>query len=201
MLDAGVPPELPALSLLLEPGAVRAIAVEGDERPKLLSMLLGGRLRPTEGVVLADGSADPRVLRRGVALVAPPFASEPAPGVALRVAVAEELGYAGRRAGRHAVERVLVEHGLADDSRTPVELVPAAARIRLLAELALRRPGVEALVLTSPERHGGDPAEWSPVLADIARRGIAVGVVTDRPTASLLLSHGVADARPLQESA
>ena len=71
-------------------------------------------------------------------------------------------------------------------AKVPVRSLPPAARIRLFCELTLLREGVEALVLTSPERHGGDPAAWSPTLTAIAERGVTVIVVTDLPTSELL---------------
>ncbi|MBI5161839.1 MAG: hypothetical protein HY996_10570 [Micrococcales bacterium] len=195
--------EVPSLTLAIAAGAPVVIAVETDERPKLVSLLLGGHLRPSAGEILVDGRADAAALRRGIALVDTPFASEPTPGVALRAAVAEELAFAGRRTGRRAVAEVLDRHGLADAAARPVASLPAAERIRLLVDLALLRPGVRALVVTSPERHGGDPRGWFPALAAIAAGGTAVAVVTDLPTAALLDTLGgirtAPDPEPIPE--
>ena len=194
---AAVEPTLPATDLVLVRGAVRVVGVETDERPKTLSLLVGGRVRATAGEVLLDGQPDASALRRAVALVDTPFASEPSPTVSLATAVAEELAFAGRPSGRRAVAEVLRACGLEGRARDRVEATPTAERLKLLCELALLRPGIEALVITSPERHGGDPALWFPVLARIAQRDVAVLVVTDTPTERALVGLGAASASDL----
>ena len=172
-LGAPVPP------LSLEAGAgVTVLPVETAERPLLVSMLLGGRLRPDTGSVDTD--------RDRVALVDTPVVAEPVPGVTLQSVVAEEFTFAGRSASRVAVRAFLEQHELLGDANVPVRALPPADRVRLFSELALLRDGVEALIVTSPERHGGDPAAWFGTLSAIADRGITVVVVTDLPTAELL---------------
>lgn len=188
--DAALGHEVPALRVTVAPGAPVVIAVETDERPKLVSLLIGGRARTTAGAVRVDGIEDAAELRRRVALVDTPFASEPNPTVALRTAVAEELAFAGLPSGRRAVLGLLERHGLSDVAARSIVLLHTADRIRLLAELAVLRPGVDALVVTSPERHGGDPSAWFPALAEIAARGIAVAIVTDLATADILIPLG-----------
>ena len=64
--------------------------------------------------------------------------------------------------------------------------LPATARVLLLCELAAQRPGVDVLVVTSPERHGGDPAEWYSTLTSMAERGLTVAIITDTATSRLL---------------
>ncbi|WBU37350.1 hypothetical protein [Homoserinibacter sp. YIM 151385] len=191
---------LPPVDALLRPGAPVAIAVEGPERAQLLSLLLGGRIPADVGEVLVDepagtaGRGAAAALRRRVAVVDAPAASEPGPGIPLGVVVAEELAFAGRPAGRRHVRALLAEHGLESWRRARTAAVPAAARIRLLTALAARRPGVEALVLCSPERHGGDPADWLPHLLDLARDGLAIAIATDAPTAAALRGLGAEGA-------
>ena len=185
-IGSGLAAALPPLSLTLEPGTPTAVAVETDERPMVLSLVLGGRLALTSGRVLVDGSADPDELRRRVAVVDTPFASEPGPGVALAITVAEELAFAGLPSSRRAVRDFLDSHGLGDFAPIATRALPSTARVLLLSELAALRPEVTAIVVTSPERHGGDPAEWYPSLRSIGERGLVVAVVTDSATAALL---------------
>ncbi|MFT4122703.1 MAG: hypothetical protein QM635_02610 [Microbacteriaceae bacterium] len=187
-IGRGAAAELPPLSVILTPGAPNAIAVETDERPMLLSLLIGGRMRPSAGLVAIDGG---RELRRVVALVDTPFVAEPVPSVSLRGAVREELAFARRRTGRAHVEAAIARLGASDWADAPVQALPTAERIRILVELALARPGVEAIVLTSPERHGGDPAEWYPALTG---REATIVVVTDAPTRDRLVRLGARDA-------
>ena len=181
-IGTGLAAALPPLTLTLEPGEVTVIPVESDERPMVLSLLIGGRL------ALSAGSVTPADERRRerVALVDTPFASEPSAGVALSIVVAEELAFARRASGRRAVRAFLESHGLAEYASVPMRSLPSTARVLLLCELAAQRPGVDTLVVTSPERHGGDPAEWLPALQALARRGLAVAIITDSATSRLL---------------
>ena len=172
-LGAAVPP----LTLTADAG-VTVLAVETAERPLLVSMLLGGRLRADSGTIVTDSSR--------VALVDTPVVAEPVPGVSLMSVVTEEFSFAGRPASRGAVRAFLEEHELLGYAKVPVRALPPADRVRLFSELALLRDGVEALVVTSPERHGGNPADWFGTLTAIGERGITVIVVTDLPTAELL---------------
>lgn len=176
-VGSGIGAEVPPISVTAGPG-VTVLAVETAERPTLVSLLLGGRLRPDSGTVHTDSAR--------VALVDTPVVAEPTPGLSLMTVVGEEFSFAGIRSSRGAVREFLERHELLRYANVAVRALPAADRVRLFCELALLRPGVEALVVTSPERHGGDPAGWYPALAAIAERGITVIIVTDLPTAELL---------------
>jgi ABC-2 type transport system ATP-binding protein len=68
-----------------------------------------------------------------------------------------------------------------------------ADRIRLLCELAVLRKGVDGIIVTSPERHGGEPTEWYGPLAALAERGVTVAIVTDYATAGMLVALGARD--------
>jgi len=199
-LGSGLGAALPALSLDLDPGVPAVVTVETDERPLLVSMLLGGRLRPDSGRVLVDGRDDRDELRRRVALVDTPVVAEPSPGVGLVGVVAEELTFAGLPASRGAVRAFLEQHELLGYARVPMRSLPPGDRVRLFSELALLRPGVSGIVVTSPERHGGDPAGWYPALAAIAARDITVAIVTDAVTATTLVSLGAIAATPAENS-
>jgi hypothetical protein len=147
-----------------------------------------------------DGAPDVEALRGRTALVDTPFVAEPPAGVSLASAVAEELSFTGRLASRRAVADFLDGHGLRDYAKLPIRALPAVERVRLFAELALLRPGIEALILTSPERHGAAPDGWYPALAEIADRGVTVVIVTDVATSDILIRLGADDATAVLES-
>ena len=186
---------LPPTSADYRSGAVSVVTTEGDQRPLVLSLVAAGRMKPDTGTVVPAGLAS------RVALVDTPNVAEHPADVRVGVVVREELALAGRRAGSASARAELARLDLGDWMRHPFGTMPAADRIRLLAELALLRPGVEALVVTSPERHGGDPLIWHRVLRRIAARGIAILVVTDAATVRALPdSPSGADDVPLFES-
>ena len=193
-IGSGLGAAVPPLTATVAPGTPTVLAVETDERPLLVSMLLGGRIRADSGSVLIDGSADLDALRHRTALVDTPFVAEPAPGVALGIVVSEEFSFAKRAGGARQVQRFLAEHELADYARIEVRALPPAARVRIFSELALLRDGVDTLILTSPERHGGAPGEWFAYLSTVAARGITVVIVTDAVTRDTLLNLGALDA-------
>ena len=185
-IGSGLAADLPATTLVIEPGSPTIIVAETAERPMLLSLVIGGRLALTSGSALIDGRPDAAALRAATALVDTPFVAEPTPGITLALVVAEELSFAGRPSGAKSVAAWLQGHGLSFLSQVPMRSIPATERVLLLTELALLREGVTAIVVTSPERHGGDPAEWYPQLEAISQRGISVAIITDSPTARLL---------------
>ena len=193
----GPAPALPAISLSYGgPAPVVAVA-ETELRPTVLSLVASGRMRIDGGTLALDedGSAGvaARIAER-VALVDTPRINEPADDVTLRAVVAEELALAGHRSGRHEVGVILDDQQLADLARAPFSAVPAVARIRLLTTLAASRAGVEAVVVTSPERHGGAVAEWMRVLRDLARSGTGVLVVTSEAAAEAIAALPADDA-------
>ncbi|THG29539.1 hypothetical protein [Naasia lichenicola] len=193
-IGAGASAALPPLSMTLESGAVGVIRTTGTARPTRLGLLLGGRMKPTSGEVLLDGRRDPRGLRKLVAVVDAPGIAEPPAGVALHRAVATELALGGHRSRRPDAMRVLDRHGLKARAADLVESLAPEQRIALLIDLAASRPGIAALVLVAPHRHGGDPALWLPALEVQVDRGLLVGVITDAPTADELVSLGARDA-------
>jgi hypothetical protein len=84
---------------------------------------------------------------------------------------------AGRVGHRRAVGVLLDDLGLADQARANMADLAPDSRIRLLTELAVLRDDVQAIVLTSPDRHGGDPLGWWKTTGDLAVRGYAVLVI------------------------
>jgi ABC-2 type transport system ATP-binding protein len=187
----GLAAALPPVSFDARAGAVTVVATEGGQRPTVLSLVASGRMAVDAGSVEAP--------RRRIALVDTPTVAEHPDDVRVAAVVREELALAGRRGTRRELDRL----GLAAWSARPFGALPAADRIRLLADLALSRPGVDALVVTSPERHGGDPAAWFRVLRRIAAHGTTVLVVTDHATRDALpdIPAPAPDAVPLFDSA
>ncbi|NHI16111.1 hypothetical protein [Microbacterium excoecariae] len=162
-------------SLVVRAGEVALIAVPGGQRPTLLGLVLSGRMSPAQGTVTLDGAADPRALRRRVALVDSPETSAPHDGIRLGAVVREELVFAGIRRPRRAARRLLADEGLSPRARLG-DLAPAE-RTRVLARTAAARAGVDALVFVSPERHGGDAAAWLDAAHAWAARRYAVVVI------------------------
>lgn len=193
-IGSGLAAEVPPLSLSVVDSAVTVVAVETDERPMLVSMLVGARIRADAGSVRLDGVEDAAAVRAVTALVDTPFVSEPPAGVALATIVREELSFSDLSTSRGAISSFLRRAGLEDHSGIPVRALGATDRIRVFSELALLRRGVRCIVLTSPERHGAAAADWYPVLSSIADRGIAVLVVTDALTRGALLELGARDS-------
>jgi len=168
---------LPLTSLEFHSGSAALVPAETERRPTVLGLIASGRMRPDTGTVRLNGEADAAGLRLRVALVDAPDVSDPAADVTVARVVAEELSFAGRLGTGRATRNVLAGLGLLEQARLPMANLPPAARIRLLVELALLRDGVEAVVITAPDRHGGDPLAWWQLAQEIAGRGYAVLVI------------------------
>jgi hypothetical protein len=162
---------LPPTSLSFGTGKPVAVAVETEQRPTVLSLVASGRMKVDAGTVTPDD------LRSRVALIDTPLVAEPVAELRVRTIVAEEFAFAGRR---DSVKKFLAERQLSDFGNATMSSLPPIARLRLLVDLALLRPGIDALIFTSPERHGGHPAEWWRVARETAARGLAVLVITDQ---------------------
>ncbi len=191
----GIP--LPATSLEFETGRVTVAVAETGDQPTVLSLIASGRMVPDTGSVTIDGVADAGLIRERIALVDAPEVSDPAADLLLRSVVKEELMYAGRSTSRDTVADVIEQACGARYAAVRMGDVPAAVRVRVLAELAAFRRGVQGLVITSPDRHGGDPREWLAVASDLAARDFAVLVVCGEPSAEIvapLLAAADADA-------
>jgi ABC-2 type transport system ATP-binding protein len=180
---------LPPVSLDARPGVVTVVATEGGQRPTVLSLVASGRMAVDAGRVEAP--------RKRIALIDTPTVAEHSDDVRVAAVAREELALAGRHGTKRALERL----ALAAWAARPFGALPCGDRLRLLVELALERTGVDALVVTSPERHGGDPAVWFRYLREVAARGVTVLVVTDHATRDALPDIPVpgADEVPLFE--
>lgn len=169
---------LPATSCAFESGRVTRAVCETEQRPTVLGLIASGRMRPDTGRVLLDGDDRARrEIRKRTALVDTPGVSEPEPNVSLGGAIAEELLYVGIPGTPVQVRRWAEQLGVAEHLALPIADVTPAVRVRVLAELAALRDGIEAIVLVSPDRHGGHPAEWWAIAERLAARGFAVLVI------------------------
>ncbi|MBB5641325.1 hypothetical protein [Cryobacterium roopkundense] len=188
---------LPPTSLEFASGTVTLARAETERRPTVLGLIASGRMRADRGAVTIDGVSDYSEMRNRIALVDAPGVCEPADDVTVARVVAEELMFAGRSSSRASVLSVLDSLELRDVSRSALADLAPSRRIRLLTELAVVREGVEALVVCSPDRHGGDPLEWWTLLEGLATRGYAVLAIAGDASAHAiggLLREG-ADAR------
>ncbi|WP_216648756.1 hypothetical protein [Agromyces agglutinans] len=177
---------LPATTLGFESGRATLARAETEQRPTVLGLIASGRMRPDAGTVTLDGRADARGIRRRVALVDAPEVSDPAPNVTVAGVAAEELMFAGIPSNPVSVSRWLGDLGLHHLARRPIATVDPLDRLRLLTELAILRDGVEALVIVSPDRHGGDPIAWWELAKRLADRGFAVLVIAGDASAAAI---------------
>lgn len=150
------------------------------------SLGLSGRLKPDGGYVRLDGDTSGRVLRQRVAVVDAPGITEPDDALPVQTVVGEELAIAGHKAGRKAVQDWLTEHGWHEFADRRFEHLPVAVRTKMLAELTAARPDVKIVILTMPDRLGGDPHEWYELGRDLASRGYGVIITCADASARLL---------------
>lgn len=170
-------PLLPPFSVVLPDDAPAFASAQGDRGPMLASLIAAGRLIPDRGTVLLDGIADAGALRRAVALVDTPVVSEAPASLPVGAVVREELRFAGLPSRRRSVEEALDRFDLLAWLRRPIGDLLPDDRLRLLLGLAAMRPGVRALVLTAPERHGGRAEGWTALAHEYADRGMPVLVL------------------------
>ncbi|TIH38720.1 hypothetical protein [Subtercola vilae] len=174
---------LPETSLSYESGRVTLAVVETAQRPTLLALMATGRMAPDAGTITFEREPDSEALRASTTIVDAPDVSEHVGDLKLTAVVQEELMFAGLPSGRAATLRAIDELDATEYATWQLTNIPAAVRLHVLGELAAARPGIRGLVLTTPDRHGGDPAEWWPTAAEFARRGLAVLLIVSRATA------------------
>lgn len=197
---------LPPTSLAFASGRATLAVTETAQRPTVLGLIASGRMRPDAGTVTLDGDTGRRAtaaIRRRVALIDAPDVSEPAPNIAVAGVVAEELMFAGRPSDPISARRWLDAHGMRAHARLPIADLAPSDRVRLLLELGAARPDVDALVLVSPDRHGGDPLRWWALADEFATRGLAVLVIAGEASAAALAtspSHRAASAARIRPS-
>lgn len=173
---------LAATDVELRSGEVRALVGEPGHGHTALALILGGRLTPDAGTITMDGSVLDQTRRAGVALVDVPGVTEPDEVVPIGTILGEELALAGQPARRTAVRAWAPDV----DPRQRTEDLPAAQRVELLMRSAALRARVRFLVVTLPDRWGVPPAQWEPVAAGLAERGLGVLVTVGETSRSLL---------------
>ncbi|MCU1479206.1 MAG: transporter ATP-binding protein [Subtercola sp.] len=183
---------LPLISLSYESGAVTLVVVETAKRPTVLALLAAGRMVPDAGTITFDDLPDLAALHARCAIVDAPDVSEPVGDLTLTAVVQEELMFAERPSSRRATRKVLDELHAGQYALYEMQNVPPTVRLRILTELAVSRPGIEAIVLTSPDRHGGDPFGWWAVASDLATRGLAVLVIATESSIDVVRDVSVA---------
>ena len=169
-------------SFVAPPSRVTPVAGDPGYGQVALALALAGRMPLAGGRVTLDGSDDPAVLRRHVAVVDVPGVSAPEDGLAVHHVLAEELAFAGRPSGRRAVEAFLTAHGVGAAADEPFEALAPGDRVRVLAHAAAERTATRVLVVTNPDRRGGDARTWWPVLEALAAEGITVVVQVTHAT-------------------
>jgi hypothetical protein len=191
---------LPPASAVATTRIPGVLAIETEGAPTLASLIAGGRMTPETGRVLLDGRDDPSRIRELFALVDTPTVAEPFADLTVLTVVQEELALADQRGNRDNARLLLEAIGLPEHEETRIKALPTEARLRILSELAVLRPGIRGLILTSPERHGGDTETWFRVVQDLSDRGFTVLVVTGVPAslhiASLLPVDDGVDETP-----
>ncbi|GAA0991383.1 hypothetical protein [Subtercola frigoramans] len=173
-------------SLSYESGGITLAVVETYQRPTVLSLLAAGRMAPDAGTVDLDGKPHPATLRAITAVVDAPDVSEHVHDLSLASVVEEELMFASLPTGRRAALDALAALDAKEYAGWQLQNVPVVVRLRVLAELAASRPGIRGLVLTSPDRHGGDPFDWWAVAVDLAQRDLAILVIVNQASADVL---------------
>lgn len=200
-VEARPVPLLEPTSLAVRTGQRLLVAGQPGHGHTALALALGGRLRVDAGYVELDGSRSGRLLRRAVALVDVPGVSEPDAILPLRTVVAEELAMADRPARHADVQAFLDERELGHLAQAQLDAVPPAARQRVLAEIAASRPGVVVLVLTVPDRFGGEARSWWELAGGLTSAGHAVVVTCTDATAYELTTaawaHPWSNPRPV----
>lgn len=177
---------LPETSLSYRSGTATVAVAETEQRPTVLGLIASGRMRPDSGRVTIADDEDAGLLRRRVALVDGPDVNDPPPDVTVAGVVGEELMFAGLGATPLHARRWLRSTGYPELASTPIGSVATAARLRILCELAVLRDGVEGLVIVHPDRHGGRPESWWPIVQEFAQRGYAMLVIVGGAAAATI---------------
>jgi ABC-type transport system involved in cytochrome c biogenesis ATPase subunit len=198
-VDGRREPLLATMDLAWSTGEAVLVAAEPGHGHTALALAATGRLAPSAGRVLVDGGeAEPAALRTVSAVVDVPGVNEPDDALTLADVVAEGLALAGRPSRPRDVRAFLDERALSGDRDRRVDQVSGAVRTSVLAGLAVADPAVRFVVLTLPDRHGGDPAGWWDLARGLAATGLGVLVGCTRSSARDLgveLPPAVGDSR------
>lgn len=172
----------------LETGECVLLAGEPGQGNTAMALVATGHLAPFSGTVtLVDDEGaeihDKPHLRRSSAVVDLPAVSEPDDALPVGTIVAEGLALARRNASPGEPTRWLRERGWDELREDRVDGLRPALRTAILTALATERDHVRFLVLSLPDRHGGEPDEWWEIAQGYASRGYAVLVQSGRSSA------------------
>ncbi|MFE4464515.1 hypothetical protein ACFRCR_05265 [Oerskovia sp. NPDC056781] len=181
-------PMLEATTLTLASGECVLLAGEPGHGHTALALVATGRLAPFTGTVTLVGddgttTTETADLRRVTAVVDVPGISEPDEALTVGDVVAEELSLAGQRSLPGHAKKWLDAHDLLDRRGDRVDELHGTLRTALLTSLASERADVRFLVLTLPDRHGGEPSGWWAVAESLAALGYGVLVQCTRSSA------------------
>jgi len=162
-------PLLPATSLEARRGELVLVPAERQDHRTALALVLTGRMKPSGGVVSWDGTRGTRPVRLASALVDAPGVNEPEQHLSVRDLVTEDLALIPRRyRGALRSNPWLKVNSFEDIADQWIEQLDPLRRLELLTALALANPHTDLLVVDSPDRHSGDPANWLPRLHQLA---------------------------------
>lgn len=193
-VDGRREPMLESFDLAWAAGECVLVAGEPGHGHTALALVATGRLAPSAGTVTLDPppqdhgrrsgrAVRPATLRDLTAVVDVPGVTEPDEALTVADTVAEGLALAGRRSLPGDVARWLEEHSLLVDRRRRLDQLPGVVRTAVLAALAVEAREVRFVVLTLPDRHGGDASGWWEVAQSLARDGYGVLVQCTRASA------------------
>nr|WP_051876368.1 hypothetical protein [Cellulosimicrobium sp. MM] len=194
-VDGRREPMLEPMDLAWSTGECVLVAGEPGHGHTALALVATGRFDPSAGEVRLTPASTPShrsgrpargaaaTLRDVTAVVDVPGISEPDDALTVADVVAEGLALAGRRSLPTDVTRWLADHSLTTDRARRLDQVPGVVRTALLAALAAEDPDVRFLVLTLPDRHGGEPSGWWEVAQSLAGAGYGVLVQCTRASA------------------
>ncbi|WP_426976035.1 ABC transporter ATP-binding protein [Pseudarthrobacter sp. O4] len=197
---------LPATSLQAMRGGLLLVTGTRQDQRTALALTLSGRMKPSGGHFSWDGrewdgSARIKQLRAASAVVDSPGVNEPEQHLSVQDLVTEDLALVPRRyRGALLSKPWLKVNRFEDIAGLWAEQLDAGRRIELLTALALANPNTDLLVVDSPDRHSGDPADWLPRLEELAHdagRPLAVvATVTSLPAGWAGPAASIGNARP-----
>lgn len=179
-------PLLLPTTVLAEPGEVCFVAGDPGPSSTALALVLGGRLALDGGEVHLGHDADDALRRRSIALVDVPNVTEPEPSLPVAVVVGEELALAGLPSRSADIDEFLRERDATALASTRWEQLAPDVAIDWLLDIASRREGITGVVLTSPDRWGGDPHDWYRSARRLADDGFVVVILATHSSARLL---------------
>ncbi|MEV8040784.1 ABC transporter ATP-binding protein [Arthrobacter sp. NPDC080082] len=162
-------PLLPPTSLQASRGELLLVTGDRQDQRTALALTLSGRMKPSAGTVEWDRHGRIKQLRQRAAVVDAPGVNEPEPHLSVRDLVTEDLALVPRRyRGALLSTPWLKVNRFEDIAGAWADDLAADRRLELLTALALANPRTDLLVVDSPDRHSGDPADWLPRLEELA---------------------------------